>query len=306
MTIQIKELNRHLDDMDVFLDDIVRIWVANGASDEIRDILKQKFPLLIDHKIKGVMLYDDQGPKAFGWVERTSPNYGNMILHTLYDQHKPVLVDTLVNSGLMDGGLFELIQFHDTNLAYRNAFVRHGLLENERQRMALFLDEPFPDIKERDDVELLPMRKKDALDFSTISFHAHDESKDYQGYKDMESIDGRLELEKLVYAGTFGKVINDANLFLCENGVRIGACSVVEIKCWGYDAVPWIFDLVLEPSHHNKGLGTYFFKKVLDILYKNGYPLVGLAVTLNNLAAKHIYESLGFQKVEVFYEYAKV
>ncbi|MFC1754313.1 GNAT family N-acetyltransferase [Thermoproteota archaeon] len=303
--IMIKQLKDNLHFIDIFLDDIERLWFLKGYSPGIKEALINKLANVYSGKIPGIMLFRDNAPIAFAWVDKITENYGNMILHCLEIEDQALLADSLVKTGLLNEALLEMIHFHEGSEAYCHAFRSAGLLENKRQRMGRLLETPINPPLLPPHLKLESLTKEHIPISSEISFKAHQISKDYKGYKDLETLEARIQLEKHIFNKTYGPFIKDASLILSHSDTYVGACPIVEIACWGYDKVPWIFDMTIAPEFQKQGLGRILFTHCLDKLQKLGYPVVGLAVTCNNTRAINLYESLDFEVVEIFYEYAK-
>ena len=86
----------------------------------------------------------------------------------------------------------------------------------------------------------------------------------------------------------------------------IATCLMIEVKCWGYDKVPWVFDLVVKPEYHGKGIGRILISESLNKCLEEKFPICGLAVTTSNKYAIRLYEKLNFQHVDNFYEYIRI
>jgi len=305
MTYTAVPLDTVLHLMDPIIKDVVKIWVDMGSGDAIRGIMEKKCDELKLHdKVKGLGILDNTGAlMAMGWVERNTERYGNMILHALKAEFKPILASELVRSGLMDNAFFELIQYHADPADYSKVFVTEGLFVNKRQRMALFEADYLPKELNLDGLHISPYTLEAQELTCDISQRAHVFSEDYKGYKDLEELPLRKELELRVFDGLYGPVIKEASFLLHHHGVIVACCLVVEIACWGYDKIPWIFDISVGPENHGKGYGRALFQTVVQKLFELEYPLVGLAVTQSNTAAVGLYNSLGFQSVEPFEEF---
>ena len=65
----------------------------------------------------------------------------------------------------------------------------------------------------------------------------------------------------------------------------------------------WVLDMAVEPSFQGRGFGRALLEESLHGAVKAELPVVGLAVTLTNAAAIHLYEKVGFHVVERFHEY---
>jgi len=77
------------------------------------------------------------------------------------------------------------------------------------------------------------------------------------------------------------------------NGVAIGLI-------WGLlhnpsDNTAHIYQMWVSPSVRGKGVGRSLLKKVIEWAINSGLHNISLAVTTTNLAAIHLYESVGFE-----------
>ncbi|UYP46100.1 hypothetical protein NEF87_002385 [Candidatus Lokiarchaeum ossiferum] len=57
-----------------------------------------------------------------------------------------------------------------------------------------------------------------------------------------------------------------------------------------------LFDIVVAKNHRNQGIGTQLIQYLLELGKNNGAQKAYLQVMLNNPAALHLYEKLGFQE----------
>jgi ribosomal protein S18 acetylase RimI-like enzyme len=62
----------------------------------------------------------------------------------------------------------------------------------------------------------------------------------------------------------------------------------------------FIIDLVLDPAHRGRGLGTQFLTYALARYRDAGYLRAFLYVTATNYNALHLYEKMGFQVVDTY------
>jgi len=301
----VEPLLKHVDKLSLFFEDIVRCWDERGGGPGLREVLEQKQQEIQTQKISGIMAFKNTAPIGFSWVDLVSENYGNIVLHTFQDEECEALAESAIKEGLLKGRLLELIQFRPNDL-YWKTFTRYGYRDNFRQRMGMELTEetvPSPSIPP--DIGFEPMSSDHIPETCVISYEAHQISKDQEGYPDIQSVEKRIGLEKRVFSGLFGKVITPASVVMRFKGHIIGFIVNVEIQCWGYEKVPWIFDISIKPEYHGLGYGRLLLLHSLAILQEMGYPVVGLAVTLSNTHALSLYEKMGFQLVEQFYEFVE-
>ncbi len=308
MTFTVKSLQEAVGDMDVFYTDIDRILLTKGATSSIREALENKVAMAGKGHLDGIVLYHLSQPVAMGWVERVTQYYGNMVLHALYGGAKRALVEQFVSRGFLKDVFAELIQFEDDLEVYQEALLTLGIHQNHRQRMILDFArmDPLPERVLEDGIGFSQLTQNDIKQSSTISYFAHQVSQDYAGYKDLESVQNRIVLEQRVFDELYGPVISDASLFILHNNTVVGYCLLVEISCWGLDKVPWFFDVCIRPDFHGKGYGRKLMNEVLYRLQKMDYSVMGLSVTLSNVAAIGLYESLGFELAEYFFEFVEL
>jgi ribosomal protein S18 acetylase RimI-like enzyme len=301
MSISTKSLINVLDDVKILFEEINRFWINKHGYPDIAEPLKQKIDQIINSKTQGTVVYDNNKPVSIGLVENITKHYSNIIVYSIAHKYHKVLVESIYNLGLLNNKLTELIKFEDST-GYQKHLTKVGLIPNIRQRMAKFLDNDTKFVKPNN-ISFSKIKKKELPISAEISYKAHQISNDYQGYPDLDSLENRINLEKLLFQEVYGKVVKPACLFLKQNNNIVGSCTVVEISCWGYEKVPWIFDICILPKFQGQRLGSLLFNKVLSVLYKQNYPIVGLAVTKSNKNALHIYQKLNFTFVEEFYEF---
>ncbi|MFC1770617.1 GNAT family N-acetyltransferase [Candidatus Margulisiibacteriota bacterium] len=296
-------LNQFLHFVDEFYRTIDDFWKKKYGDPGIYHVLKNKLEGIKKHKITGIIIFKDKKPAGIAWIEKFTEYYGNMVLYSLMPEDREYLASALVESGCLENSMLELIKFEDTQV-YEETFISKGLIHNYRQRMAWFSPEDFTCPKIPKDISFREIKKKDAHISGEISYKAHKISQDYIGYPDLDSIENRVKLEKMVFNKLYGPIIKPASLFILYKDQIVGACLMIESSCWGYKKVPWIFDIVIEPEFQGKGFGTILLTQCLAILKDMDYPVVGLAVTISNKSAIHIYEKYNFTLVEKFSEFA--
>lgn len=306
MTLEFRNLEHHLSDLDVFLDDMETVWETRGGGPGLKDSMKSKILEEMGKKVSGEILYDNNQPKAIYWLEITTPYYGNITLHALEERyHEPLGLRTLQQECFTSKQI-EIVQVVESS-AYRDLFREYDLVENHRERMALWLEESlfFQEEPTGFDVDYFLMADEYVEIMATMSYHAHQVSRDYWMYPEMNDLQARIELEKKVFSGQFGELIPEANLMVFHEGQPIGYVVYVGVPCWGFKKVPWVFDIVIKPGYDGKGIGRELMKRSLNILTEMKFPIVGLSVTKDNYAKK-LYDYLGFQPVDEFHEFIKL
>jgi GNAT superfamily N-acetyltransferase len=290
--------------MELFISDIEALWKKLNAPPGIRDTLNKKVDDILNDKIKGIMLFEDDAPVGVAWVEIVGIHYGNIVFHHLKDGIQEILVNEMKKSGLTDGYLTELIKFNDPNQRYADAMVEEGYHETVRQRMALdFKNDDINILDNFDGVEFREITKDDIPVTSKISFDAHHVSLDQPFSPDLKTLERRQRLERYVHTEDYGKIIRPATQLMFINNVPIGLTMAVEISCWGLEKMPWIFDVCIDPEYLGRGYGKILFHNCMSTLRDMGYEMVGLAVTCNNVPAMRLYEKMGFFFVEEFSEF---
>lgn len=296
-------LENRPDVLELFAKDMQVVWSARGGEIIIEEMVNGNQEKLKTGKLKGIVLFEGETPKGVAWVERMLPNYGSMLLHDLDPSIRLELAKALVDSGLLENCLAELFIFHDTP-DYIEAFTKLGLTANHRQRMAYRLDEhPItqPDIPIG--LYLEPYTEKDIDEAAELCARAHQVSKDYRGFYELERPERRIALEKGSRSNEYGLFIQQASWILRYQGDLVGAITMIELENWGYKHLPWVFDVCVDPKYHGRGFGKVLMQKAMAELCELHYPVMGLAVTLDNPALA-LYENLGFFAVEPFCEFA--
>lgn len=303
MAVEFCNLEQHLDLLDLFMDDMEKIWEERGGGPGLKASMKSKVEEEIGKKISGEILMDDGAPKAIYWLEITTPFYGNITLHALEEDYREPLAIRTIQQGCFENRQIEIVQVIETGV-FRDTFREYDLVENKRERMALWLEKELYYREEPTDFDLeyFLMTEEYVETMATMSYHAHQISRDYWIYPEMNDLQGRINLEKKVFSGQFGDLIPEANLMVFHEGQPIGYIVYVGVQCWGFKKVPWVFDIVVKPGYDGKGIGRELMKRSLNILTEMKLPIVGLSVTKDNYAKK-LYDYLGFQPVDDFYEF---
>lgn len=303
MAIKFRNLEQHLNDLDVFLDHMEKVWRDLGAGPGVKASMKSKLTKEIGKKISGEILYDNSEPKAIYWLEIITPFYDSITLHALEEQYEEPLGLRTIERKCFDTKQIEIVQVAETS-GYRDLYREYALVENHRERMALWLEEGLFFQEEPTDLDTeYFLLTKDYVEITgTMSYHAHQVSRDYWMYPEMNDLQSRINLEKKVLSGKFGDLIPEANIMVFHEGQPIGYIVYVGVECWGFKKVPWVFDIVVKPGYDGKGIGRELMKRSLNILTEMKFPIVGLSVTKDNYAKK-LYDYLGFQPVDDFYEF---
>ncbi|MBT5955049.1 GNAT family N-acetyltransferase [bacterium] len=292
-----------IDHLPAFFSDIYKYFDTEESRAAVKDAFGKKIELIKNGTIEGRLILKDSQPKGFGWVELSSPVYGNMMLHCFDDETSTRLAEDFIEQKMIKGRLLELIQFKSVT-PYINVFDKHKVHRNFRQRMGLALhsdDWLHPALPSE-----LSYEEIDESNISRtgeISYLAHQISQDQQGYEGLYSVENRVALEKRVLANEKGTFNPSCSFILKLKEEIVGFVTIVDISCWGYERVPWVFDISVSPEFHGRGFGKQLMLECMARLTDMEYPVIGLAVTVENDNARKLYEKLGYQMVEQFYEF---
>lgn len=285
-----------------FFDQIDAVWLEKG---EVQSVSKQmKYKLFKENKYKNFpfIAFCNKNPIGILWVELTTQYYGSVSIFIPNKIHCDNVVKKLYELEFFNNKMIEVIGI-DSLDEYKHSCFKLGLNSNIRKRMYLWLtnidcfhlnDHPFE----------FKLYTQNYYDWSSeLSVKAHKISKDYEHYVEMLYPENRKQLEEKVLEGLYGKIVQPASLVLYYNNKPVGYCLVVEVKCWGYERVPWVFDICIDPAFHGQGMGNILTKKMLNKLIELDYEIMGLAVTLTNKYAMKMYKKYGFLDLDVFYEF---
>ncbi|RAP32847.1 hypothetical protein DID75_03770 [Candidatus Marinamargulisbacteria bacterium SCGC AG-410-N11] len=294
----------HLDTIDVFINDMKQYWTEPDKVDQYANQMKTQVLKCSDpnSKVRGLVAFDNEIPVGICWTEVSNKHYGHFTIHTIDDDSATALIQEMINQKHFDQALLELVQIKETPI-YRDTCLSFKLIENERKRMACWLDKDVIYDEPDDDIEFFHM-SLDTCDLTgKMSYDAHQVSHDYDMYPEMNNLNNRIALEKRVFGGLYGKVISETSIMAGKGSEIYGYILYVEVSSWGFEKIPWIFDIVVNPAIHGMGVGRRLLTKTLNKLTEMDYPIVGLAVSLNNVYAIRLYEKLRFIDSDIFYEY---
>jgi GNAT superfamily N-acetyltransferase len=299
------DLVNGLDYLDLFLDDMESKWLAKGGGPGLKDSLIEKAVTCKEGgKVRGVILCHEEKPVGISWVEKTTKFYGNIVFHSLENKYDEKLADTVCDNKFFDDSLLEVV-IVDLDSPVMQRLRDLGLVENKRQRMSFWL-EGTPEFQQVfTDIEFRQITEEDKHYTGTLSYTTHQISKDYEMYPEMTIFDLRKKLEDHLYNKGYGPIVKEASLVASLNGMPLGYIMIVEVNCWGFDKMPWIFDVCVKPDFHGKGLGRALLFESINQLIKLKYSVLGLAVTGSN-SAIHLYEKTGFQLVDHFSEFLQI
>tara|TARA_E500000178_G_C16939885_1_gene715836 strand:- start:5 stop:925 length:921 start_codon:yes stop_codon:yes gene_type:complete len=302
MKITFKRIKEDNSDTTYLFEDIQKNWEQRGGTSDLAELLKQKAFYEKKYHVETFIMYDNENPVGITWFELTTKSYGNVSMHVLSDKYAPNMVEFLVAKNLFNNRMIEVVSIEDSAI-FKDEFYKKNLIANIRQRMSLWLNTDHY-YHEEDHPFTFKQYKEEDLEWAAkLSLESHKISKDYKMYDEMNSLERRIELEKRVWSKWYGELINPASIVIFHNDKPVGYSLVIDVKCWGYEHVPWVFDICIEPSFHGQGIGKVLSHRYLNTLIDLDYPLMGLAVTLSNTYAKSLYEKCGFQMVDIFYEF---
>ena len=306
MSYKVMRMDECMGDLDTLLDKLDDYWVSReeAKEDDVPSVKPDVFAKFQKNFEQGLILFHDETPVGLSWFDVSTPYYGNITFYCIDDTYAAVLAQAATANGYFDDKIMELIIYRPSSL-YRQALRSLNLIENERQRMFKFLDKDevydVPDF----DFTLRPVTKDDIKICGELSCKGHQISKDYEMYPEMMVPSMRVSLEERVHRNEYGPINYPASLMAFDGDVFVGYVLIVEVKCWGYDKVPWVFDVVVHPDYQGKKIGTYLMAKAMSELAASDFAIIGLAVTLTNYNAAHIYEKMGYQILDTFYEFMK-
>jgi ribosomal protein S18 acetylase RimI-like enzyme len=98
-----------------------------------------------------------------------------------------------------------------------------------------------------------------------------------------------------ILEGLLGRFLAEASRALVtENGELVAALLTGEQT----SRSGVYLDLIVDPAYRKRGLATYLARWGFRALLALGYESVRLWVTESNLPARHLYEALGFLKID--------
>lgn len=309
-----KPIVENLNDLRRLFDGVATAWVNVHGDNAVRQNLENLIPKIQEKKINGIVIYDGVGaPIGFAWEELTSPYYGSMAFYVSKDRlgsqtvwTQSELVKQFLKAGFCRNKLLEVFSFNPDDTSYDNYLIQEGLFMNTRQRMGMYLSEYddffVPNLPEG--FELKRYTEDYKYQVAEASYYAHKFSKDQEAYEELKSIEKRRHLEDRIWTDHYGPVIRESNFIILHEDKVVGSIVNVEIKCWGSEKVPWVFDIGVHPDFMGKKLGRILFASSLHSLKAAGYDVMGLGVTQSNTNAIRLYESYGFQVTEVFREFS--
>lgn len=136
--------------------------------------------------------------------------------------------------------------------------------------------------------ELIPAKEALLNSMAEAMLDAYQGSIDYEGENLQQTVD---ELKR-VFRGSYGPLMEEASYLVMEGDQVLSGL----LTCL-YRGEPSITYTFTRKSAQRLGYATLLINKAFDGLYRSGYHLLFLYVTLTNKGAVRLYESLGFQEV---------
>ena len=273
--------------------------------------LSKKFSedIVIETKLQVYLLYSrDDSTSLLGvlWLEKTTPYYGCITYCCFEKGHEEDMVQWSFQQNMFMDAILELVYLQNVT-PYLTALRKLPLKENKRQRMGCWLSENTALLNPTEHpFSIRRLSKYDCAQSGELSFLAHQVSKDYEFYSEMNCLERRIKLEERVFDSLYGPVLSELSFKLYLGEILLGYCLCVGISCWGYEQIPWVFDVAVHPDAMGKGVGRFMMQYLLEKATALEQPIVGLAVTLNNASALHLYEALGFTISDSFSEFIQV
>jgi len=132
---------------------------------------------------------------------------------------------------------------------------------------------------------------KDIRSLGILMWESYQGTIDYEGETLEDAI---LEIHETIN-GKYGPLLERCSFFIEENGQALSAC----LMTWSEEMkLPLLAFSMTHPDFKNQGMGTFLLKKGINALLIQGHKELYLVVTEGNIAARHLYEKIGFQIFE--------
>ncbi|MBH37508.1 hypothetical protein CL658_00555 [bacterium] len=304
MTYTLHVLKKDNKDADVFFDEIDTLYTQNEQAPISQDIKKKLFEKST-FLIEAFIILKKKTAIGIFWVELTTPHYGNLTIYIPNSDDLDQSISLIKQKGYFNKKIIELVAMVHFDEIKQLCFELN-LTPNIRKRMYLWLNELNQGyVNQNVDFKYTfqPYTKDLTQWGATVSVESHKISKDYEMYEEMLYVDKRKRLEDRVMEGLYGPVLESSSLVLSVDNTMVGYSLVVLVECWGYKQVPWIFDICVDPHYHGKGYGKLLANTMVQKIAKEGFEIMGLAVTLSNSIAMTLYQKQGFKDLDIFYEF---
>jgi ribosomal protein S18 acetylase RimI-like enzyme len=149
------------------------------------------------------------------------------------------------------------------------------------------------------EIEIRPITEQEFNTWKAASRENYAKEKEKEG---LSAADARAESEAS-FKRHLSEGINTPGHHVYSVVLR-NSGAVVGTLWWGMQKqgtsqIPWIFDIVLDPSQRGKGLGRKLMELAQADVKAKGFGTLGLHVFGHNKVARSLYESLGFVTTNV-------
>ncbi|MFA5879198.1 MAG: GNAT family N-acetyltransferase [Candidatus Margulisiibacteriota bacterium] len=299
-SIIFKPIQEALESSQPLFDSMVDNWLKNHNND-ISSYFDKKKEEIKNNSIIGFVAFSGDQPVGLCWLDAPQPNYGSILLYAPLKEHQAVLAVKMVRSKILAGRTVEIISVFNPS-EYIKGFLGMGFKEKYRKRMGLYKEEFLGAGDIPLHVELIPITKEHSEIIGNISYLAHCQRNDVEGYIDYATSQSCINHKKRILDNEFGKFIPKSSLLLKYHEKPVACCISVDINYWGLESMAWIFDIVVLPEYQGYGFGKVLLQQVLKNTFEHNYPMIGLSVTVSNERAKVFYEKTGFVTYEDYHE----
>lgn len=130
--------------------------------------------------------------------------------------------------------------------------------------------------------------EKDIYPLGVLMLESYRSTIDYDG----ETLEDANSEIRSTLDGKYGPLLEQCSFIVEENERTISACIIT----WAEEMkLPLLAFSMTHPDSKNKGIATFLLKKSINALLAQGYKELYLVVTKNNIAARHLYEKIGFR-----------
>ncbi len=130
----------------------------------------------------------------------------------------------------------------------------------------------------------------DADLLGSLMFESYHNTIDDEGETPAEATE---EIQQTL-SGKYGPILETCS-FLVEEQDR--ALSATIVSWWQGVQHPFLLFAMTDPQAQRQGLSRFLLKRSINALLAAGYSDLSLAVTIGNIPAQKLYESIGFQVV---------
>ncbi|OPY31919.1 MAG: Acetyltransferase (GNAT) family protein [Methanomassiliicoccales archaeon PtaU1.Bin124] len=119
-------------------------------------------------------------------------------------------------------------------------------------------------------------------------------SKDRSFHRPYRTLQGCQAYLAAIIGGRYGEFLPDHSFLALRDGREVGVVLVAKIPKVGINMV----DLAVDSAERGRGIATVLIDRMIVANSKGSNVDIVLAVTSTNLAAKHLYEKMGFEPIE--------